>query len=340
MRKIILKLLALILVGVTFFGAVIPTNTYAEGAEGDGEAETSDAANSGTSISLTPVSKVLQISSDSSYEDHFTISNDGDSEMTVEVYAAPYSYVYSESEDAYKLGFNNENGFTQIARWITFEDNSGNYAAKPTFTIDPHSSLDVYYKITTPSGIPAGGQYAVIFAHTLTSAISSSGIRTEASPGIVVYGRSTEGEAIISAGISSLELNQVKTEGENAKNIISASAKVKNNGNIDFVATGVLKIEGLLGGEYYTTPMDSGRISVIPDVELVVTDSWEETPDFGLFRATWTVTAGEETQTIERIVFINPMPFIIISIILLTIIIVWVTIVVRKRKERRSRLAV
>lgn len=340
MRKNILKLLVLTLVGVAFMSVATPVNIYAEETGDSNGTETSETENSGTSISLTPVSKVLQISSDSSYEDHFTISNDGNGEMRVEVYAAPYSYVYSESEDTYKLGFSNENSFTQIARWITFRDSSGNYVAKPTFTIDPKDSLDVYYRITTPSNIPAGGQYAVIFAHTLTSAISSSGIRTEASPGIVVYGRSTEGEAIISAEISSLELNQIKSEGENVKNLINASAKVKNIGNVDFNASGVLKIEGILGGASYVTPADRGRISVIPDAELVVSDSWEETPGFGLFRVTWTVTAGEETQTIERIIFINPLPFIIISIILLTIIIVWVTIVVRKRKERRSRLAV
>lgn len=340
MRKNILKLLVLALAGVAFLGVATPANIYAEEGADNNEAGTSEAENSGTSISLTPVSKVLQISSDSSYEDHFTISNDGNAEMRVEVYAAPYSYVYSESEDTYKLGFSNENNFTQIARWISFRDSSGNYVTKPTFTISPKDSLDVYYKVTTPSNIPAGGQYAVIFAHTLTSAISSSGIRTEASPGIVVYGRSTEGDAIISAEISSLELNQAKSEGDNVKNMINALAKVKNTGNVDFNASGVLKVEGILGGVSYVTPADRGRMSVIPEAELVVSDSWEETPGFGLFRVTWTVTAGEETQTIERIMFINPMPFIIISIILLTIIIVWVTIVVRKRKERRSRLAV
>ena len=137
-----------------------------------------------------------------------------------------------------------------------------------------------------------------------------------------------------------MHCKEIKSEGENVKNLINASAKVRNNGNVDFNASGVLKVEGIFGGAFYVTPSDRGRISVIPDAELVVSDSWEETPGFGLFRVTWTVTAGEETQTMERIMFINPMPFIIISIILLTIIIVWVTIVVRKRKERRSRLAV
>ncbi len=330
MKKNILRILTFVLLSSMCLGLVAPVNIYAD----------EENTNTGTSISLSPVSKVLQISSNSTYEDHFTVSNDGDTEMEIEVYAAPYSYVYSESEDAYKLGFNNDNNYTQIVRWITFKDLGGNYVKNPTFTINPKESIDIYYKISTPDDIPAGGQYAVLFAHTLTSVVSSSGIRTEASPGLVVYGRSTEGESIISAEISSLELNQTKTENDVVKNLINASAKVKNSGNVDFNASGVLKVEGILGGASYTTPTNAGRVSVIPDAELVVSDTWDETPAFGIFKVTWTVTAGGETEVVEKIIFINPMPFFIITIILLTIIIVWVTIFIRRRKERRSRFTV
>ena len=81
-------------------------------------------------------------------------------------------------------------------------------------------------------------------------------------------------------------------------------------------------------------------MSIIPDAELVLSDEWEETPNFGLYKVTWTVTAGEETRTEEMVVFLIPPYIIVITIILLTIIIVWIIMAVRKRKERRSRLAV
>ena len=342
MKQNILKSLLLSLVVVLGLGFFVPAVTYAdEDLTSTEKAETEEnKTNGGTSISLSPVSKILQISSNSEYEDHLTVSNDGDNDMKIEVYAAPYSYVYSEDEDAYKLGFNNENNFTQITRWITFRDKDGNYATKPTFNIDPHSTIDVYYKITTPENIPAGGQYAVIFAHTLTGTMSSSGIRTEASPGMVVYGRSTEGETVVKAEISDLTIKQTATEGTNVINKINASAKIKNTGNVDFSGSGKLTVDGVLGGAHYETPTNAGRISVIPEAELVVSDTWEETPSFGLFKVTWTVSAGGETQTIEQMVFINPVPFVIVTIILLTIIIVTIIIVVRKRKERRSRFAV
>jgi len=69
-------------------------------------------------------------------------------------------------------------------------------------------------------------------------------------------------------------------------------------------------------------------------------DRWEETPVFGIFNITWTVKAGEEVETVERTVFVVSPLIIVGIIILLTIIAVWIIIMVKKRKERRSRLAV
>lgn len=339
MNKKIARVLSFGLIAMMGLGLFVPYYTYADDDKAE-SSETKEETVSGTNISLTPVSKILQISSNSSYEDDFTVSNEGDTEMKIEVYAAPYSYVYSSEEDAYKLGFNNENSFTQISRWITFQNTSGSYEKKTEFIIQPKDSIDIHYKISTPDNVPAGGQYAVIFAHTLTSTVSSNGIKTEASPGIVVYGRSTEGEVIVKAEISSLKIEHGYIENEGVINNIRATAKVKNTGNMDFNATGVLKIEPIIGGASYETSVTGGRASIIPEAELVVSDEWEDTPGFGIYKATWTVTVGDETQTIEQIIFINPLLFIIIAIIVLTIIILCIIIGVKKRKERRSRLAI
>lgn len=336
-KKTILEVVAVCLLCLLTVGALVPFRAFAdENTDGNSEEQTKSA----TSISLMPVSKVLQIAPGSNYEDTLTVNNDGDEKMDVEVYAAPYSYVYSEVDDTYKLGFNRENNFTQITRWITFEDANGEWKTKVNYSIPAHDSLTVKYKITTPDDIPAGGQYAVIFVHTLTAVTSANGIRTEASPGMIIYGRNNDGEVRVSANISDMTVKYGIEEDGSKRDNFYASAKVKNDGNIDFSAVGKLKVDSILGGGGYETPGDRGRISVIPDSELVVHDEWENSPSFGIYKVTWTVTAGDATDTVETIVFVNPLLFIFISIIVLTIIIVWVTIVVRKRKERRSRLAV
>jgi len=349
MKKTFLRLSMVALVGVLVTaGAGLNPTSFARAEE---QEESGNASVGGTSISISPVSKVLQLSADSVYDDVLSVTNDGSESIKFEVYAAPYSYIYSEENDSYALGFSRENNYTQITRWISVMDKNGTYIERPTFIAGPGETVDVYYRISTPSSIPDGGQYAVLFAHTLSSSSDASGIKTEASPGMVIYGRS-DGEAIISAEISGMKIAQTiekeTTVEENGQNVsknavlshINASAKVKNTGNLDFNARGVLKVEGILGGSYYETPENESRVSIIPEAELTLSDEWEETPSFGLYKATWTVTAGDNTETTEMIVFLMPPSVIIISIILLTIIIVWITMMLRKRKERRSRFAV
>jgi len=331
MRKNISRWLCVFSLVALIFGCsfMLGSSSYADEEEGGEE----EKAPTGTSISITPVSKILQIASDQVYKETFTVNNDGDSEMKIEAYAAPYSYVYSDEEDLYKLGFTNENNYTQITRWITFKDPKGNYVERANYTIEPHGSVEITFKISTPSSIPDGGQYAVIFAHTISSTVSASGIRTEASPGLVVYGRSIEGESIISPEISDVKISEVDGN-------IVGSAKIKNSGNVDFNARGVLKVDSIIGFGSYETPQNTGRLSVIPDAELVLSNAWEETPAFGIYKATFTVTIGETTETTERIIVRMPLFVMVSIIILLTFLTIWIIIRVRKRKERRSRLAI
>lgn len=316
---------------VFLFGSIFCQNFEAMAEDGGNKAA--------TSISISPVSKILQLEPDTSYENTFTVTNNGDAEMRFEVYAAPYSYVHDEEQNTYKLGFNQENNYTQIVRWITFKNTSGSFVEKAEFVAEPNSSVEVTYQVSTPSSLPAGGQYAVLFAHTLSGTTNANGIRTEASPGLVLYGRAN-GETNLTGEISDLKIEKTLKKDNDVKNIINASAKIANKGNVDFMASGVLKVQGIFGRAYYETPDTRGRISVIPETELSVTDQWDETPYFGFFKVTWTVSAAGQSEVIEQTVLILPPPILVGMILLLTIIIVWIIIMVRKRKERRSRFMV
>lgn len=336
-KRTCLIMLTLVL-GVTIFSSTTVFADEQTSEQADEQAELMAAA---TSISISPVNKVLQLESNSVYEDSFSVSNNGSIDMKFEVYASPYSYTYSEADNTYKLGFNNENSYTQISRWVTFQDTSGNWVKTTTFVAAPGETIDVKYRISTPSSVPAGGQYAVLFAHTLSEMTTSSGIKTEASPGLVVYGRST-GETILSSEISGMEISQTtEIEGEK-KNLISATSKVKNTGNVDFMASGQLKVTGIFGNVYYESSGSSTKsyVSIIPETELTVDDVWEETPYFGLFNVEWTVNAAGKSETITKQVLILPLPILVLMILLLTIIVIWTIVIVRKRRERRSRFSI
>ena len=337
------KITALALATVLGFSVFQGVNAFAEGEEQQVDQASLEAA---TSISISPVSKFLQLEADKEYEDTFKVSNAGSQPLKFEVHVSPYAFTQEEGGEDYKLGFNRETAYTQMTRWITFKDSNGNFVANPKFTADPGASVEITYRISAPSSIPAGGQYAVLFAHTLSDS-NAGGIKTEASPGLIIYGRSI-GDTITSGEIRGLELSQSKTVFENKdgkqievnKNLINATAKVKNTGNVDFMATGKLTVEGIFGRSYYETPNTKGRVSIIPETELAVSDTWEDTPYFGIFKVTWEVNAANQTETISTVIFLLPLPVIVITLLLLTIIIVWVTIVIRKRKERRSKFAV
>ena len=345
-------------VGLLFFGTLgsfVQLDVHAEdnaseanseNSEGDdstssdsGDSVSDEITTAATNISISPVSQILAIEADMNYEDSFKVSNDSNNDMEFEVYAAPYSYTYSEEEDTYKLGFNNENAYTQIVRWITFKDSSGAWVKTTKFTVKAGESVEVQYKISTPSSIPAGGQYAVLFAHTLSGETTSSGIKVEASPGLVIYGRST-GDTVTDGEISALTIKQTMEKDGTLSNIINASAKIKNTGNVDFMAKGTLRVTGIFGRVYYETPTNSGRTSVIPESEIMIKEAWDDTPFFGLFNVEWIVDSLGQTETISSTVLIMPPIVIIIILLLLTIIIVWIIIMVRKRRERRSKFMV
>ncbi len=330
-RASIKRILAALIITLSI--AACPVLAYAE-EEAANEEGTEEG---GTSISISPVSNILSLEGGKQYDFTFKVTNGGNSEMRFEVYAAPYSYTQSEDDGEYKLGFSRENNYTQITRWITFANPEGEYVEKPVFVAQPKESVEISYRITTPESIPAGGQYAVLFAHTLSDSLSGSGIKTEASPGLVVYGRST-GETIKSSEINDMVIRQTITNRKKETvNHINASAKVKNNGNVDFTAVGTLKVQGIFGRDYYETPAGTAAVSVIPETELTLSDEWENTPYFGLFNVSWKVTTSGNVKTITSVVLIMPAPIIVVILILLTIITIWIIIKLKKRSARRVR---
>ena len=325
------KILRGFIVVLAGFCALVGVNGMVFADEENQEGETKPA----TSISISPVNKVLKLEPNKTYDDSFKVMNNGADAIKFEVYASPYSYTKDEDDGTYKLGFSNETTYTQITRWITFRDSNGAYTSKPKFKVEPGTTFVVHYRVKTPSSIPDGGQYAVIFAHTLSDDTESGGLKTEASPGLVVYGRSN-GVTKFSFETYDLKINKTMQDGEKTVTKINGTSMVNNSGNVDFMAYGKLTVRGIFGHQYYVTPETKG-VSIIPETELEVSDAWDDTPYFGLFNVTWSVTVKDETKEISRLVLILPVPIIILMILLLTIIGIWITIMVRKRKERRSR---
>ena len=331
-------------------------------AHADDEGNQSEEDKSGQiSISISPVNKTFNLNSNSVYEGVMNVTNAGTEAFEFEVYSAPYSFALSNITNDYGPDYNSENTYTQLARWITIRDQAGNYVSslksdseetRPTFSAAPGETVEVAYKITTPDNIPAGGQYAALFAQTKANPSEQSGINALANLGMKIFGRSEEGEAIQSAEIYNMELSrditkttEVEENGQTVEKETKVDhnnghATIKNTGNLDFTARGVLKVTNIFGGVYYETPSEKAQVTIIPESELPISDEWTETPTFGIYKASWTVTAADASESVDMVIFMIPPYVVIIAIILLTIVIVWIIMMVRRRKERRSRFTI
>ena len=289
---------------------------------------------------ISPVSNVVNLSASTNTEYTFTVENPSTTNPTTyEIYTAPYSYSYSESEDNYLLGFSAENSYTQITRWITFKDSSGKFVEKLTTTVDAGSSKEITYRIATPSSIPNGGQYAVIFVQTVNDS-TNEGIKTSARTGLVIYGRAS-GNSLKAADFYDMALSSsFMTIGD-----IHGSVRVKNTGNIDLDVKTTLKVQGIFGNTYYE---NTKTTSVIPEVELKINTGWTDdegnnkTPIIGLYKVTFktAINSINKEEVITNVTFIFPAWAIILSITLLTILVIWIIFLIKRHKERRSRYLV
>ena len=116
---------------------------------------------------------------------------------------------------------------------------------------------------------------------------------------------------------------------------ISASSIVENTGNTHANVKYVLQVYPFFGDEeVYTNEEDPTTLVLLPDTRRLNTVSWEGAPSLGIFRVKQTVSFWDETSTTEKLVFLCPIWFIFIVLLIIFCAIFWIVSRVRNRKER------
>lgn len=275
-------------------------------------------------VQISPVSDRPALNAGEELEYSFTVQNLGTAASKFKIYAAPYSVV---NED-YDLSFSKENKRTQLSRWVSFFDGKS-WVKEYSLSIDANKKEVIRYRITVPKDIPSGGQYAAIFAESAPeSKLTTSGVTTVSRVGLVLYG-ATRGNTRQEAKITALDF---KTFLAGEKLIVSS--KVKNTGNTDFVARHELTVKSLFGKVLYP---GSSVNNVLPDTEHRTKMEWEHTPAIGIFQVSYKVTALDQVSEVTRVVVSMPIFVMIIALIVLTLLIAWIIILIRKRKQEKSR---
>ncbi len=264
------------------------------------------------------------------------VDNVGSKKFKFRVYAAPYSV----ANEAYEIDFNKETKRTQLSRWISFNSNKDakndaekKWSNEVSYDLEPGQHQSIEYKVDVPSDIPAGGQYAAVFAESVPSDdAGSTGVRTISRVGSIVYG-STAGKTNEKVVFSNFSTKTFMTKGK-----ISSEIDIKNEGNTDFTANVTLKVSKLIGGSIAEVSRPYPVIPDSPTRHAVI--EWGDTPIFGIFQTKTTVTAINQKFEETRIIVVMPIFMIIIMLILLTMVIVWLIILIRKRRAQKSRLII
>ncbi len=280
------------------------------------------------SIKLTPVSNYFTIKASDVQNYSFDIENTGTKPFSFKVYTAPYNI----AGENYDPDFDSDTTYNQIARWITFKDQNGDYVEEAIYSVQPGSKTTVDYRITVPENIPSGSQQCVIFSETINNdVLTGTSIRTVSRVAHVVLGHG------IGDTTNFGEVIDFHTTGLFTTSEVFASAKVKNSGNIDILSAYTFEIETIFGNKVYEK---AETFTMFPETERKFSSTWENSPLFGIFKIHYLANAGGNVRETTHIVIILPVVMMIVFILLLTFMVIWIIILIRKRKERRARLVI
>lgn len=256
-----------------------------------------------THVGVSPYDLHIDLKPGEHYEGTFKVLNTGAEEIEYILSSLPYQV---NGED-YLPDYVSETNRTQIAKWVTFENDSGKLGAGKL--------RDVTYYIDVPMDVPAGGQYAAITATAVNKPSDDSGfsLAVSVSAAMIVYAN-VEGETKIDGEII---LNDIPTFRMDGK--INASSKVKNTGNTHVDAAYTLEVYPLFSDEeIYTNSESPDFRTVMPETERFNIASWDDCPKIGAFKVKQTVEIAGKTSTNEQLVVLCPV-WLLLMIILIII---------------------
>ncbi len=253
------------------------------------------------------------------YTGTFNVRNDGQNEFDFKITFAPYS-VESES---YSPSYDKETVYTEMSKWISVDHDFG--------TLQANQEAEIKYSINVPSDAHGGAQAATILVtmDNHSKVEEGSGVKTVRQLGYVVIGN-VDGDVIKTGKILENKLPQFLFNPP-----IYGSALVENTGNVYTVAMHTLQVFPLFSDEEIFTNEENPETSIVfPETKRLFNSEWEGAPQLGIFRVRHTVKIFDEESVVEKVVFLCPIWFLFVVILMIILIIFWIVsrIIGRKRE--------
>ena len=252
------------------------------------------------------------------HEKVFKVQNTGSKVLKYELSVSPYNV----SGEEYQQSFSTETQYNEITKWISFSQDSGE--------VEPGKQDEITVTIKVPNDVPAVGQYAAIMARIVNDKEASDGsaISALSQVGVIVYS-SVDGNTRIDGSVVENKVPSFMFAPP-----ITASSVVENTGNIHGEATYVLQVYSLFGNdEVYTNEESPETRIIMPETRRLNTLSWDGAPQLGVFRVKQTVKFLDQESVTEKIVFICPLWFLFVILVIIFLAIFWIVSRARGRKE-------
>ncbi len=269
-------------------------------------------------IQLSPAKIELELEPGKTVSKTFRVQNTGAKDFDFELGTGPYGV---EGED-YEQNLSKVTSYNYIKDWIKFSEDKG--------TVKAGESKEITATVAVPQDVPSGGQYAVILAKMIEPHDDSvSGIVAEKQVGLLVYSKNIDGNtretgSIVEAKVPSFMFTPP----------IRATSVVENTGNVHADATYIMQVYPLFGGEEVYTNEESPEVrTILPETRRLNTLTWDGAPQLGIFRVKQTVKFLDDVKEIEKLVFICPIWFLLIILVIIFLAVFWIVSCTRGRKE-------
>lgn len=255
------------------------------------------------------------------YEGEFVVKNTGKEEFDFDLTFSPYNV---ESE-TYNPDYSKNTKYNDIIDWITLDIDKG--------LLREDEEQKIHYVVSVPVDAHGGAQLGAILvtmrADDTSVASDQNAIQTVRQLGYVLFGN-VDGDVVETGKV--LE-NKVPSFLFNPP--IYGTSVVENTGNVYTAAQYTLQVFPLFSDEEVYTNEEKPEDSIIfPETKRFNQISWEGAPHLGIFKVRQTVKIFDEESVTEKIVFLCPIWFLFIVLLLIFCIIFWlVSRAFRRKKE-------
>jgi len=289
----------------------------------------------GTGLTVSPMLQQIIVNPGEPKQASFRVSNPAaaTSNLNYELSVEPF-YM----DDKGSITYEAEGDMGEITDWIKFD-------VPTTGSIEPNGIEEITFTINPPKSAPAGGQYFSIMVTQTGSAdegdndLDDSNANDRQSTisetyriAHLVYAEVT-GNVVKKGVISDVSLPNFLLSGK-----ITGSASVENTGNVHDDATYTMQVFTLFSSEeVYSNEEDPEKVTILPNRTIFHETSWENTPGIGIFNVVYTVTFGDSTEQLSKMVIICPVWLLFLIIFVIIVLIIWIVLRAKNRGNKTRR---